>query len=160
MRLSTTPPTSYGIASKCEYIQIEIKHPLIPLEISSRINTHLPPGASVIACTEGRLRQVKAFTYKTLRPFSLTLPPDACVIKEGTSLLVADYLEYSDPHTLRIAFRKGRTISPVLLLETYSQDKLRLEEVIKTETRFVEDKPREMYPEVDAQDSASSRDKE
>jgi len=158
MRLSTTPPTSYGIASKCEYIQIEIKHPLIPLEISSRINTHLPPGASVIACTEGRLRQVKAFTYKTLRPFSLTLPPDACVIKEGTSLLVADYLEYSDPHTLRIAFRKGRTISPVLLLETYSQDKLRLEEIIKTETRFVEDKPREMSPEVDAQDSASSRD--
>lgn len=158
MKLSTTPPTSYGIASKCEYIQIDFKQPLIPQEMSSSINTHLPPGASVISCIEGRLKQVQAYTYKTIRPFSLALPPDACVIKEGTSLLVADYLEYSASHTLRIAFRKGRTISPVLLLETYSQDKLRLEEIIKTETRFVEDKPREMSPEVDAQDSASSRD--
>ncbi len=38
MKLSTTPPTSYGIASKCEYVAIELKHPVNPREISERLN--------------------------------------------------------------------------------------------------------------------------
>jgi hypothetical protein len=54
---------------------------------------------------------------------------------------VADYLEYSDPNTLRIAFKQGRTISPVLLLESYSSDRLNLEEVVKTETIFIQEEP-------------------
>ena len=52
---------------------------------------------------------------------------------------MADYLEYSDPTTLRLAFNQGRTISPVLLLESFSPDKLRMEDIIKTETFFAED---------------------
>ena len=139
MKLSTTPPTSYGIASKCEYVSIELKHPVNPKEITERLNAHLPAGSSVISCAEGRLKQVRAFTYKTLKPFALSLVPDACVVKEGKSLRVADYLDYSDPTTLRLTFNQGRTISPVLLLESFSPDKLRLEEIIKTETLFAED---------------------
>jgi radical SAM superfamily enzyme YgiQ (UPF0313 family) len=139
MKLSTTPPTSYGIASKCEYVSIELKHPVNPKEITERLNAHLPIGSSVISCAEGRLKQVRSFTYKTLKPFTLSLGPDACVMKEGKSLTVADYLEHYDPTTLRLAFNQGRTISPVLLLESFSPDKLRLEEIIKTETLFVED---------------------
>ena len=139
MKLSTTPPTSYGIASKCEYISIELKHPVNPKEITERLNAHLPAGSSAISCTEGKLKQVRAFIYKTLKPFTLSLTPDAYVVKEGKSLAVADYLEYSDPTMLRLAFIQGRTISPVLLLESFSPDKLRMEDIIKTETLFVED---------------------
>ncbi len=139
MKLSTTPPTSYGIASKCEHVSIELKHPVNPKEISERLNAHLPAGSSVISCAEGKLKQVRAYTYRTLKPFTLSLTPDACVVKEGKSLAVADYLEYSDSTTLRLAFNQGRTISPVLLLESFSPDKLRMEDIIKTETFFAED---------------------
>ncbi|HVN71494.1 MAG TPA: TIGR03936 family radical SAM-associated protein [Desulfomonilia bacterium] len=137
MKLSNTPPTSYGIASVCEHVQVELKYPLNPQEISSRLNAHLPLGASVVSCVEGRLKPVRAFTYKTLRPFSLSLEAGACVVKEGKSLRVGDYLEYSDHDTLRILFIQGRTISPVLLLGTFSRDGLTLKEIIKTETHFL-----------------------
>lgn len=139
MKISTTPPTSYGIASECEYISIELKHPMNTGQIVSRLNTSLPVGASVLSCTEGRLKQVAAVVYRTLKPFSLSLEPDSCVFKEGKALKVADYLEYADPHTLRIAFREGRTISPVLLLESFSKDNVHLEDIIKAETIFARD---------------------
>jgi hypothetical protein len=147
MKLSTTPPTSYGIASKCEYVSIELKRPVNPREISTRLNATLPAGSSIVSCSEGKLKQVRACIYRTLKPFTLSLTPDACVVKEGKTLAVADYLEYSDPTTLRLAFNQGRTISPVLLLETYSPDKLRMEDIIKTETLFVEDAPMGKAPE-------------
>ncbi len=108
---------------------------------------HLPAGSSVISCAEGKLKQVRAFIYKTLKPFTLSLTPDACVVKEGKSLRVADYLEYSDPTTLRLAFNQGRTISPVLLLETFSPDKLRMEDIVKTETLFAEEESMGKAPE-------------
>jgi radical SAM superfamily enzyme YgiQ (UPF0313 family) len=139
MKISTTPPPSYGVASKGEYVQIDLKFPVNPKELSSRLDAHLPEGASVISCTEGRLKQVRAYTYRTSRPFSLELPPDACVVKDGKPLLVEDYLDYAESSTLRICFRQGRTISPVLLLEALSKDRLRLEEIVKTETHFLED---------------------
>lgn len=139
MKISTTPPTSYGIASRCEYISIELKHPVNPQQIADRLNPLLPTGASVVSCAEGRLRQVLAYTFRTSRPFTLSLKPDSCVTKEGKALPVTDYLEYQDENTLRIAFRQGRTISPVLLLESFSQEKLRLEDIVKTETVFAQD---------------------
>ncbi|HXK46395.1 MAG TPA: TIGR03960 family B12-binding radical SAM protein [Deltaproteobacteria bacterium] len=136
MKLSTTPPTSYGIASKCEYVQIELKHPMRPDEIMSRINVSLPRGSKVFSCTEGRLKQVVSCTYTISRPFCLAMGPDAVIMKEGKELKVAEFLEHADPSTLRIAFRDGRTISPVLLLESFSQDGIRLEEITKTGTSF------------------------
>ena len=141
MKISTSPPTSYGIASKGEYVAFELKHPVNPQQIVSRLNAILPAGASVVSCAEGRLKPVQSFIYKTGRTFSLSLEPDSCVFKDGKALPVADYLEYSDPNTLRIAFKQGRTISPVLLLESYSSDRLNLEEIVKTETIFVQEEP-------------------
>ncbi|HOS98625.1 MAG TPA: hypothetical protein PLU54_13305, partial [Deltaproteobacteria bacterium] len=120
------------------YVQIELKNPLNPERIASLLGGHLPAGSSVVSCAEGKLRQVRAFTYTTARPFSLSLEPESCVIKEGKPLRVADYLEYEDPRTLRIAFRDGRTISPVLLLETFSQDRIRPGEIVKTGTLFAD----------------------
>jgi radical SAM superfamily enzyme YgiQ (UPF0313 family) len=139
LKLSTSPPTSYGIASQCEYVQIELKNPMNPERIASLLGAHLPAGSSVVSCAEGKLRQVHAFTYTTLRPFTLSLEPGSCVIKEGKPLRVADFLEFEDPRTLRIAFRDGRTISPVLLLEAFSRDGIRLEEIVKTGTLFADD---------------------
>jgi hypothetical protein len=139
MKLSTSPPTSYGIASLCEYVQIELKNPLNPDRLASLLGGHLPAGSSVVSCAEGKLRQVRAFTYTTHRPFSLSLEQGSCIIKDGKPLRVADYLEYKEPCTMRIAFRDGRTISPVLLLEAFSQDGVRLEEIVKTGTQFADD---------------------
>ncbi|MCU0577394.1 MAG: TIGR03936 family radical SAM-associated protein [Desulfobacterota bacterium] len=136
MKLSTSPPTSYGIASRCEYVQFELKHPLRPDEIAARINACLPQGSTVFSCTEGRLGQASACTYTTSRPFTLDLPPDAAVRKEGKELRVADFLEHAGPCTLRIAFRDGRTISPVLLLEAFSRDGIEIGEITKTGTHF------------------------
>lgn len=141
MKISTTPPTSYGIASLCEYAAIELKHPLNPREILSRLGEHLPKDSQIVSCEEGRLKHVRSYVYKTTKPFALNLAPEACVIKEGKAMRIADYLEYADSHTLRIAFRQGRTISPVLLLESFSPDRLRLEEIIKAQTIFIEDDP-------------------
>jgi radical SAM family uncharacterized protein len=138
MRLSMTPPTSFGIASISEYVQIELKSPMDPGDVISKLNVYLPSGSRAFSCGEGRLKGVRAYVYKTLRPFSLTLGPASSVIKEDNVLMVSDYIEYADPFTLRIAFRDGRTISPVLLMETFSQDRLALEEIIKTETLFQE----------------------
>ncbi len=136
IKLSTSPPTSYGIASRCEYVQIELKHPLKPDEIAARINACLPRGSTAFSCTEGRLKQVSDATYSTVRPFTLELAPDAVIRKEGKVLRVADFLEETGPSWLRIAFRQGRTISPVLLLESFSRDGIRLEEIVKTGMRF------------------------
>lgn len=136
MKLSTSPPTSYGIASRCEYVQIELKHPCSPGEIVERINACLPQGSTAFSCTEGRLRQAIDATFSTVRPFTLELAPDAAILKEGKELRVADFLEEVGPSSLRIAFRQGRTISPVILLESFSRDGIRLDEIVKTGMRF------------------------
>ena len=88
----------------------------------------LPQGSTAFSCAEGRLKQVTDATYSTVRPFTLELAPDAVIRKEGKVLRVADFLEETGPSWLRIAFRQGRTISPVLLLESFSRDGIRLEE--------------------------------
>lgn len=153
MKLSTTPPTSYGIASMCEHIQFELKAPVNPKEIASRINACLPEGSSVISCAEGRLKKVISCTYKTSRPFTLGLSDDAVVRKEEKTLKVSDYLEELGERTLRIAFREGRTISPVLLLQTFSRDGIRLEEIVKTKTTFAGDEPSEADTERSRSDT-------
>lgn len=139
MKLSMIPPPSFGIASASEFVQIDLKSPIAPGEVSSRLNAHLPTGARVFSCTKKRLKGVRAYVYKTRRPFTLMIDADSRIMKAGKELKVADFLEYTDPFTLKIAFREGRTISPVLLLDTFSQEKLRLEEIIKTETIFEEE---------------------
>jgi radical SAM family uncharacterized protein len=138
MKLSMTPPTSFGIASASEYIQFDLKSPLDAEEITSRLNANFPPGIQVFSCEEGRLKKVRAFVFKTKKPFTLELDPASCIVKEGKKLRVSDFLEYHDQCTLKLAFRDGRAISPVLILEAFSKDKLSLEDIIKTETIFEE----------------------
>ncbi|MCE5275489.1 MAG: TIGR03960 family B12-binding radical SAM protein [Deltaproteobacteria bacterium] len=154
MKLSMTPPTTFGIASRCEYAQIELKRPISPDKIVSRLNEHLSAGMQVFTCAEGRLGMVRAYVYKTLKPFALALAPDARIVKDGKDLNVADFLEYTDPFTLRIAFRDGRTISPALILDAFAAEKVGLDEITKVETIFVEGKnlpgnPPVQHPEAE-----------
>jgi radical SAM superfamily enzyme YgiQ (UPF0313 family) len=138
MKLSMTPPTSFGIASLSEYVQFDLKSPLDPGEIFSRLDVHLPQGVRVLSCERGRLKKVRAYVYKTRRPFTLVLEPSSSITKEGKELNVSDFLEYSDPSTLRLAFREGRTISPVLILDAFAKEKIPLQDIIKTGTVFEE----------------------
>jgi radical SAM-linked protein len=139
MKLSMTPPASFGIASRSEYLQFELKTPLEPEEIAGQLNAHLPPGMRVFSCSRGKLKKVRAAVYRTARPFSLETDASSVIVKEGKELKVADFLEHHDEHTLKLAFRDGRTISPVLLLEAFSKEKIPLEEIVKTETIFEDD---------------------
>jgi radical SAM superfamily enzyme YgiQ (UPF0313 family) len=145
MKLSMTPPGSFGIASESEYLQFELKAPLKPEEIVDRLNAHLTPGIRVFSCRQGKLKKISAAVYKTTRPFTLNIDPSSFIIKEGKELKVSDFLEYHDQNTLRLAYRDGRTISPVLILEAFSPEKISLEEIVKTEIIFEE----ERIPKVD-----------
>lgn len=139
MKLSMTPPPSFGIASQSEFMQFELKAPLQPEEIADRLNAHLLPGIRVFSCEQGKLKKVIAVVYKITRPFNLGIDALSVIVKEGKELKVADFLEHHDANTLKLAFRDGRTISPVLLLEAFSPEKIRLEEIVKTETIFEDD---------------------
>jgi hypothetical protein len=138
MKLSTPPPVPFGVASLCEYFQVELKHPADPGVILERLNTSLPCGARALACRPGRLGQVKACTYTTSRPFSLCAGDDATIIKGDSVLRVRDFLEDVGPDTMRIAFVDGRTISPVMLLTAFSHDGIRPSEIMKPGVTFTD----------------------
>ncbi len=139
MKLSATPPPSYGVASLCEYVQIELKHPMDPETIRQRLDACLPRGSRAFTCREGKLSKVRSYTYTTCRPFTLALDPGETLRKGNILLRVSDFLEHVGPTTLRIAFREGRTISPVALLNAFSPDRFGCEEIVKTAVCFSDD---------------------
>lgn len=139
MRISTTPPPPHGIASLCEYVQIGLTRPLDPEDLRRKLDECLPEGSRAFSCFEGRLAPVESYTYRTTRPFTLSLDSDAVIVKDDKTLRVKDFLREVGPDSLRIAFVQGRTISPLAILDTFSHDGIRTWEIVKTEVRFAGD---------------------
>jgi len=136
MKLSMSPPPSFGIASEGEYVQIELKDDLDPGQVLSRLNAVLPAGMRVISCTQEKIGRPYAFVYRTSRPFSLQLEPGAVLEKGGSSLAVKDFLAYHDETSLTILVRGGRTISPVAILQAFSSDAPEAWEITRVDTLF------------------------
>lgn len=136
MKLSMTPPTSFGIASVSEFLQLELKEESDPPKIMEMLNRVLPKGTRAVSCGKAKLGQPYAFVYRTQRPFSLNLDPGQTIEKGGKSLVVSDFLAYHDETTMTVRIRDGRTISPIAILDAFSCDGLAAWEVTKVETLF------------------------
>lgn len=137
MKMSTTPPTSFGIASISEFIQIELKKELEPEEIVSLLNRHLPDGSRAFMCSRGKLQKVSSYVYLSSKPFTLSLDDAATIRKGENELRVNDFLASYDRTTLTIRFIEGRTISPLAILESFSCEKISFKDIVKTETIFM-----------------------
>ena len=91
MKLSMSPPPSFGIASVSEFLQFELKEEIDPDMIPDMINRVLPEGTRVLSCRKAKLGLPYAFVYRTDRPFSLDLKPGRTIEKGGKTLMVNDY---------------------------------------------------------------------
>lgn len=138
MKLSTSPPPSFGIASVSEFLQFELREEVDPGVVPDMINRVLPEGTRVMSCRKAKLGLPYAFVYRTDRPFSLDLKPGRTIEKGGKELMVDDYLAYHDDTTMTILVREGRTISPVAILDAFSGDGLAAWEITKVDTLFAE----------------------
>ncbi|MGC9323413.1 MAG: TIGR03936 family radical SAM-associated protein [Desulfomonilia bacterium] len=136
MKLSLTPPTTFGIPSKSEYFQVEFRQEYDPDPLMKRLNAHLPNGAQVFSCRQESLKPVKAYVYVVKKPFRLVVEPDTTILKEGMPLKASDFLVSWDERSLTIAFCQGRTVSPLLILNQCSDGIFGPEDLIKVETIF------------------------
>jgi radical SAM superfamily enzyme YgiQ (UPF0313 family) len=136
MKLSTSPPPPFGIASLSEFIQFDLKGAQDPAVILAALNRVLPRGVAALSCTRGKLGLAQAFVYETARPFTLNIEPGSVVTKGDKALAVDEYLSAHDQTTLTISVRDGRTISPLAILEGFSPDGIQAWEITKVETRF------------------------
>jgi len=136
MKLSLSPPTSFGIASTSEYFQCEFRIEHDPQMLIQKLNEHLPQGAVVFSCTQDRLRSPRAAVYTVRKPFMLTLDEDTLIEKDGKTLKATDFVVSWDDLSLTIAFLEGRTISPLLILNQCSDDQYVPEDILKIETLF------------------------
>jgi len=136
MKLSMSPPPSFGIASVSEFLQFELKEEIDPDMIPDMINRVLPEGTRVLSCRKAKLGLPYAFVYRTDRPFSLDLKPGRTIEKGGKTLMVNDYLAYHDDTTMTILVREGRTISPLAILDAFSGDGIAAWEITKVDTLF------------------------
>jgi radical SAM superfamily enzyme YgiQ (UPF0313 family) len=139
MKISTTPPTSFGIASRSEFIQFVLGEEKDSKEIISLLNRRLPKGSRAFSCTQGTLKKVSAYVYRLTRPFTLSLEDRACIIKGGKELNVKDFLISHDSTSMTIRFIDGRTLSPLTILESFSDDTFSPQEITKEETFFQEE---------------------
>lgn len=136
MKLSMSPPPSFGIASLGEYVQFDLRERKDPEELLSALNAVLPKGVRALSCEQGKLKIAAAFVYRTDRPFTLHLEPGLTVTKGDKELPLDEYLESHDATTLTIRSKDGRTISPLAILESFSPDRVRAWEITRTETLF------------------------
>jgi hypothetical protein len=136
VKLSMSPPPSFGVASEGEYVQIELNEDLDPGQVLSRINETLPAGMRVTSCTREKIGRPYAFVYRTSRPFSLLLEPGATLEKGAASLVVQDFLAYHDETSMTILVRDGRTLSPVAILQAFSSDAPSAWEITRVDTLF------------------------
>ena len=138
MKMSTTPPTSFGIASRSEFFQFELKNELDNEEILSSLNAHLPKGARALSCTKGKLPKVAAFVYESKKPFTLSFE-NGGHIEKGTKVLnVHEFLSSYDHQKMTIGFNDGRTLSPLAILEAFSSDGFSPQDITKIETIFAQ----------------------
>jgi radical SAM-linked protein len=133
IKITFTPPISFGIPSSSEYFQIDLKEHLGRQEIIERLKPHL----EVFACEETKLRQVAAYVFSLDKPITATIDPDSMVKKGEDSLRIGDFLEEFDGTTMKIRFINGKTISPALILDAVSA-KVAAHEITKIETVFAD----------------------
>lgn len=138
MKLSMSPPTSFGIASLSEFIQFELKGETAAEDVLDRLNEALPRGARAVSCSASKLGRPYAFVYRTERPFSLNLEPGRSVEKGGKILAVDDFLAFYDDTSMTILIRDGRMLSPVVILDSFSTDGIAAWEITKVDTLFIE----------------------
>jgi radical SAM superfamily enzyme YgiQ (UPF0313 family) len=136
MKLSSSPPPPFGIASLSEFIQFELKGEKDPAEVLEALRKSLPKGVNALSCERGKLRLAQGFVYRTARPFTFRLEPGCTVTKGDKTLAVEDYLVSHDDTTLTIGVRDGRTISPHAILEACSADGIGAWEITRVETLF------------------------
>jgi radical SAM superfamily enzyme YgiQ (UPF0313 family) len=136
MKVSMTPPPSFGIASLSEYVQFDLKEEEDPGEILHVLGAVLPRGVRALSCEQGKLKAASSFVYRTDRPFTLRLEPGLTVTKGDKALPLDEYLETYDATTLTIRSKDGRTLSPLAILESFSPDGIRAWEITRVETIF------------------------
>lgn len=137
MKMSTIPPTSFGIASKSEFIQIALEGDPQPEEIVSSLNRHLPDGSRVFMCSTGKLKRVSAYVYESSTPFTLSIDDESSIKKGENDLTVKDFLASYDRTRMTIRFIEGRTISPLAILESFSVNRISFQDLVKTDTIFI-----------------------
>jgi len=138
MKMVLTPPTSFGIASLSEYLQIRLKSDLEPKEVIDALNKNLPEGSAAFSCEKGRIKRAKASIYEIMRPFTISYDEDTFIVKGEKKMLVKDYVEDNHDKTITIRYIDGRTLSPLLILDACSNDQVQPHDIIKVETIFIE----------------------
>ncbi|MRR14216.1 DUF2344 domain-containing protein, partial [archaeon] len=136
MKLSMSPPPAFGIASICEYMQLDLKEEKDPQVILESLNRAMPEGSHAVSCIQGKIRQPEAFVYRTDRPFTIAEASDKTITKGDRVLPIADYLISHDADSLTIAVRDGRTLSPAAILDVLSPDNLQAWEITRVEMIF------------------------
>jgi len=136
MKLSMTPPPPFGVSSKGEFVQLDLKGERDPGEVLAALKGALPRRVEALSCERGTLGLPRAYVYSSSRPFTLDVPPGSVVTKGDRQLSVDEYLLARDETTLTIAVREGRTISPLAILEKFSPDGIRAWEITRAEIRF------------------------
>lgn len=138
MKMSTTPPTSFGIASKCEFFQFELKKLWPEEQIISMLNDHLPRGSRVFSCRKGKLPRIAAFVYQSSKPFTLSFEGGPYLKKGNKELDVHEFLTSFDQQSLTIAFTDQGTLSPMAILEAFSPDNVTPHDITKIKVIFHE----------------------
>lgn len=136
MKIKFIPPISFGIPSLSEYIQVDLKSPILTQEIISRLQPHLPQGASIFSCSRSTLGQVKSYVFKLDKPVSVEIDKNTFVKKGDNTFRVWDFLESFEGALMKIRFIDGRTISPLMILNTISVE-IMPHEISKIDTVFV-----------------------
>lgn len=138
MRLILIPPTTLGIPSRSEFLQIDFQKEYAIEEIITQLSPHLPFPSRIFSCAPGRLKPVQAYVYRLDQGRLPVIPPEATIQKGNAILKVWDFIELLDQQTMRISFLQGRTISPAALLEAFGDGSLTAGDIIKIETVFSE----------------------
>ncbi len=138
MKMSMTPPSSFGITSLSEFFQFELRGETSPEEIVSVLNRHLPRGSRAFSCIQGKLKKVSAYVYRSSKPFRLSLEEDSSITKGDKKLNIGDFLAAYDERSLTIRFIDGRTISPLTILESFADQEISSQDITKVETIFQE----------------------
>ncbi len=136
MRLTLIPPTTLGIPSESEYMQIDLQQAIAPEQIMTRLSPHLPQGSRLTSCAPGGLPHTAAYVFRLTRPVTLNIPPEATIHKGKNDLKVWDFLELTDEATLRISFVDGRTISPIAIVNAFGDPAYLPGEILKIATVF------------------------
>lgn len=136
MKLSTSPPPPFGIASLCEFFQFDLKGEVDPSVILAALNRTLPKGVTAGACAQGKLPLASAFVYRTDRPFTLAVEPGSTIAKGDKTFSLDEFLAAHDETTLTLRLPGGRTLSPLAILEAFSPDGIQAWEITKVDTLF------------------------